>query len=114
LIFTYHHWRAAAWAQLTIALAGAHFRLMNGYVVHSENPISVHIRSLRALKHDAILVLKPCDADDIGYWEKPVNIKMDDSASFCRGCTQYLGWILENDFDHDKICRLWKEFIGSD
>jgi putative DNA methylase len=114
LIFTYHHWRAAAWAQLTIALAGARFRLMNGYVVHSENPISVHIRSLRALKHDAILVLKPCDADDIGYWEKPVNIKMDDSASFCRGCTQYLGWILEHDFDHDKICYLWKDFIGSD
>jgi putative DNA methylase len=114
LIFTYHHWRAAAWAQLTIALAGARFRLMNGYVVHSENPISVHIRSLRALKHDAILVLKPCDADDIGYWEKPVGIKMDDSASFCRGCAQYLGWILEHDFDHDKICDLWKEFIGSD
>ena len=114
LIFTYHHWRAAAWAQLTIALAGARFRLMNGYVVHSENPISVHIRSLRALKHDAILVLKPCDADDIGYWEKPVSIKMDDSASFCRGCTQYLGWILEQDFDHEKICDLWKDFIGSD
>jgi putative DNA methylase len=114
LIFTYHHWRAAAWAQLTIALAGARFRLMNGYVVHSENPISVHIRSLRALKHDAILVLKPCDADDTRYWKKPVSIEMDDSASFCRGCTQYLGWILEHDFDHDKICRLWKEFIGSD
>jgi putative DNA methylase len=114
LIFTYHHWRAAAWAQLTIALAGARFRLMNGYVVHSENPISVHIRSLRALKHDAILVLKPCDAGDTRYWEKPVSIKMDDSASFCRGCTQYLGWILEHDFNHDKICRLWKDFIGSD
>ena len=113
LIFTYHHWRAAAWAQLTIALAGARFRLMNGYVVHSENPISVHIRSLHALKHDAILVLKPCDADDTRYWEKPVSIEMDDSASFCRGCTQYLGWILDHDFDHDKICRLWKDFIGS-
>jgi putative DNA methylase len=114
LIFTYHHWRAAAWAQLSIALAGAHFHLVNGYVVHSENPISVHIRSLRALKHDAILVLKPCNADDTGYWEKPVSIKMDDSASFCRGCTQYLGWILDHDFDHDKICQLWKDFIGGD
>ena len=114
LIFTYHHWRAAAWAQLTIALAGARFRLMNGYVVHSENPISVHIRSLRALKHDAILVLKPFDADDTGHWEKPVSIKMDDSASFCRGCTQYLGWILDNDFDHDTICHLWKDFIRSE
>ena len=114
LIFTYHHWRAAAWAQLTIALAGARFRLMNGYVVHSENPVSVHIRSLRALKHDAILVLKPCDVDDAGYWERPVSIKMDDSASFCRGCIQYLGWILDHNFDHDKICLLWKDFLGSD
>ncbi len=114
LIFTYHHWRAAAWAQLTIALASARFRLINGYVVHSENPISVHIRSLRALKHDAILVLKPCNADDKRHWEKPVNIKMDDSASFCRGCTQYLGWLLDNDFDHDRIFNLWKDFIGRD
>jgi adenine-specific DNA methylase len=114
LIFTYHHWRAAAWSQLTIALASAHFRLMNGYVVHSENPISVHIRSLRALQHDAILVLKPCDGDDTRHWEKPERIQMDDSGSFCRGCTQYLGWILDHDFDHEKICLLWKDFIGSD
>ena len=114
LIFTYHHWRAAAWSQLTIALASAHFRLMNGYVVHSENPISVHIRSLRALQHDAILVLKPCDDDDTRHWEKPEGIEMDDSGSFCRGCTQYLGWILDHDFDHEKICLLWKDFIGSD
>ncbi len=114
LIFTYHHWRAAAWAQLTIALASARFRLMNGYVVHSENPVSVHIRSLRALKHDAILVLKPYDADETGHWEKPVNIKMDDSASFCRGCIKYLGWLLDHDFDNDNIYHLWKDFIGSD
>jgi len=114
LIFTYHHWRAAAWSQLTIALASAHFRLMNGYVVHSENPISVHIRSLRALQHDAILVLKPCNDNDTRHWKKPERIQMDDSESFCRGSTQYLGWILDNDFDHEKICLLWKDFIGSD
>jgi len=114
LIFTYHHWRAAAWSQLTIALASARFRLMNGYVVHSENPISVHIRSLRALQHDAILVFKPCDDDDARHWEKPEKIKMDDSESFSRGCTQYLGWILDHDFDHEKIRLLWKKFIGGD
>lgn len=112
LIFTYHHWRAAAWSQLTIALASAHFRLMNGYVVHSENPISVHIRSLRALQHDAILVLKPCDDNDARHWEKPEGIEVENSESFCRGCTQYLGWILDHDFDHEKIRLLWKEFIG--
>ncbi|MBW6485539.1 MAG: hypothetical protein K0B01_05230, partial [Syntrophobacterales bacterium] len=114
LIFTYHHWRAAAWSQLTFALASAHFRLMNGYVVHSENPISVHIRSLRALQHDAILVLKPCEDDDTRRWEKPERIQMDDSEFFCRGCTQYLGWILEHDFDHEQIRLAWKDFIGSD
>ena len=114
LIFTYHHWRAAAWSQLTIALASARFRLMNGYVVHSENPISVHIRSLRALQHDAILVFKPCDDDDARHWEKPEGIEMEDSESFCRGCMQYLGWILNHDFDHEKIRLLWKEFIGGD
>ena len=114
LIFTYHHWRAAAWSQLTIALASAHFRLMNGYVVHSENPISVHIRSLRALQHDTILVFKPCDEDDTRHWEKPEKIQMDDSESFCRVCTQYLGWILDHDFDHEEIRLLWKKFIGSD
>ena len=114
LIFTYHHWRATAWSQLTVALADAHFRLMNGYVVHSENPISVHIRNLRALQHDAILVLKPCDDNDKRRWEKPEGIQMGDSKSFCHGCTQYLGWILDHDFSHDEICLLWKDFIGSD
>lgn len=114
LIFTYHHWRAEAWSQLTIALVSARFRLMNGYVVHSENPISVHIRSLRALKHDAILVLKPCDADDDARWEKPERLQTNDSEAFCRGCAQYLGWILDQDFNQTKIHLLWKDFIGSD
>ena len=52
LIFTYHHWRADAWIQLTKELLGASFRLANAFVIHSENPISVHIRHLKALKHD--------------------------------------------------------------
>jgi DNA modification methylase len=114
LIFTYHHWRASAWSQLTIALASARFRLMNSYVVHSENPISVHIRSLRALKHDAILVLKPRDSDDERRWAKPEKLQMDDSEIFCRGCAQYLGWILDQDFNPAKIHLLWKDFIGTD
>lgn len=114
LIFTYHHWRAAAWSQLTIALASARFRLINGYVVHSENPISVHIRSLRALKHDAILVLKPRNSNDEMHWEKPEKIQMDDSESFCRNCTQYLGWMLDHDFDHAEIRRLWQDYLEGD
>ncbi|MFZ2417428.1 MAG: hypothetical protein WAW22_02785 [Smithellaceae bacterium] len=114
LIFTYHHWRAAAWSQLTIALASSRFRLMNNYIVCSENPISVHIRSLHALKHDAILVLKPCDSDDERRWKEPAKLQTSDSEAFCRGCAQYLGWILEQDFNQAEINHLWKDFIGSD
>ncbi|MEN6623655.1 MAG: hypothetical protein ABFD50_19175 [Smithella sp.] len=113
LIFTYHHWRTSAWSQLAIALASAQFKLMNSYVVHSENPVSVHVRSLRALKHDAILVLKPCDLDDRKQWKKPERLQTDDSEAFCRGCAQFLGWILEQDFNQDEIHNLWKDFMGA-
>ena len=58
LVFTFHHWRADAWIQLTLALKAARFRLIKTYTVHSENPISVHIRQLNALRHDSILVFQ--------------------------------------------------------
>ncbi len=57
LVFTFHHWDPNAWAELTIALKGAGFKLMNAYVVFSEHPISVHINNLNSVKHDCILVL---------------------------------------------------------
>jgi len=57
MVFTFHHWDPEAWAELTIALKTAGFYLRNRYVVFSENPISVHINNLNAIKHDTILVL---------------------------------------------------------
>ena len=57
MVFTFHHWDPNAWADLTIALKSAGFYLVNSYVTFSENPISIHIQNLNAIKHDTILVL---------------------------------------------------------
>lgn len=112
LIFTYHHWRSGAWAQLSLALSKAHFRLANAYVVHSENPISVHIRHLRALKHDCILVLKPDDLPDQKHWEEPTVLSLDDSRSFCEGCGGVLGWVLQTVTEDGAIFETWKRVLG--
>ncbi len=111
LIFTYHHWRPRAWAQLTIALQKAGFLLANAFVVHSENPISVHIMNLRSLKHDAILVLKPRNGREPLQWEKPEPIVDFDSYSFCQACGQMTGWILQNDLSDPEIEKAWVSFM---
>lgn len=111
LIFTYHHWRYSAWAQLNIALQKAGFVLSNSYVVHSENPISVHIRNLRSLKHDTILVLRPRSATNEDSWSKPKPISNFDSYSFCHSCGQMTGWILNNNMKFDEIEYEWSKFI---
>ena len=68
MVFTFHNWDPNAWAELTVGLKTAGFRLMNAYVVISENPISVHIRNLRAIKHDTILVLSLDGEAKSGKW----------------------------------------------
>ena len=72
LAFTFHHWDPGAWADVTIALKQAGFRLLNAHVVFSEHPISVHIRGLKSIKHDSILVLAHGDASETQRWA-PVN-----------------------------------------
>ncbi|MDP8248992.1 MAG: hypothetical protein P9M00_12690 [Candidatus Tritonobacter lacicola] len=114
LIFTYHNWRSAAWAHLSIALRNAHFRLANAYIVHSENPISVHIRDLHALKHDCILVLKPDDLPDQRRWEEPTFLSLNDSRSFCKGCAEVLGWVLQTAADNNTVFGTWKRLLGED
>lgn len=52
MVFTFHHWDPSAWAELTLALKSARFRLVNAYVVYSEHPISVHIRNLNSIRHN--------------------------------------------------------------
>ncbi|RMF91275.1 MAG: hypothetical protein D6736_05465 [Nitrospinota bacterium] len=112
LIFTFHHWHPAAWAALTLSLKHARFVLMNRYVVFSENPISVHIRDLKALKHDTILVLKPDTGDEpCRHWPKPSVIDTSDSYTFCRDCGTALGWFLLSDYSAAQIRHAWAQLL---
>jgi len=107
LIFTFHHWNPKAWAALTAALQHARFRLVNRYVVHSENPISVHINKMKSLTHDAILVLAPVDAAVEREWERPSVINMQDSEQFCRDCATLVGWMLQRPLTPSEIDAIW-------
>ena len=111
MVFTFHHWDPNAWAELTIALQGAEFRLMNAYVVYSEHPISVHIRNLNSIKHDCILVFSPNGADSCSHWKPMESIDISDSETFCRQCGAALGWLLESGFDPGEIRAAWKGLI---
>ena len=112
LIFTFHHWNPEAWAELTLSLRKARFLLVNRYVVSSENPISVHIRKLKALKHDTILVLRPnAQGEPVPTWAKPVQISTNDSYAFCRDCGAALGWFLASDLPEEHIRRQWDQLI---
>ena len=113
LIFTFHHWNPEAWAELTLSLKSAGFSLVNSYVVFSENPISVHIRGLKSLKHDTILVLKPgMAAEESKKWPRITEIEISDSFLFCRGCGTALGWFLESNLTEEDIRAEWKRLIG--
>jgi putative DNA methylase len=113
LIFTFHHWRADAWIQLTLALKASSFRLVTSYTVHSENPISVHIRHLRALKHDSILVLQPKELGSAASKFSPkASIGGDDSFNFCRDCADLLGYCLDSDHSDSEINRIWRAALG--
>jgi len=112
LIFTFHHWNIEAWIQLTLALKAAGFRLVNAYTVHSENPISVHIRQLKALKHDSILVLQPKElSPNKGGFPPVERIDTTDSFNFCRDCALLLGFCLENDLRDPEIIQVWRSAI---
>ncbi len=113
LIFTFHHWRHEAWAELTLSLKKAEFVLVNRYVVFSENPISVHILGLNSLKHDSILVLRPYTAGgQFHEWSKPSRIDTTDSYTFCRDCGTALGWFLASDFNEELVRSEWKRLLG--
>lgn len=111
LIFTYHHWRPMAWAQLSISLKRAGFVLVKSFVVHSENPISVHIMNLRSLKHDTILVLRPFDSHEGQRWQRPEPVENFDSYSFSEACGQMTGWVLETDLTETEIIKSWEDFL---
>jgi putative DNA methylase len=111
MVFTFHHWDPNAWAELTIALKNAGFRLMNAYVVFSEHPISVHINNLNSIKHDSILVFS-LDGDGPAVpWSPLEVIDTDDSETFCRQCSAALGWLLESEHSSTEIRAIWKEIV---
>jgi putative DNA methylase len=111
LIFTFHHWNPKGWAALTLALRRAGFVLLNRYVVHSENPVSVHISNLKALTHDAILVLAPVETDTTRRWEMPSTIDKSDSLKFCEDCATALGWMLNAELRDDEIEWRWSKLL---
>ena len=111
MAFTFHHWDPDAWAELTIALRAAGFRLTNAYVVHSEHPISVHIRNLNSIRHDSILVFALGDSGPAAYWTPPERIETNDSETFCRQCGIALGWLLESGHSVDEIREVWRGLI---
>jgi hypothetical protein len=115
LIFTFHHWDPDAWATLTLSLKEAGFVLMNHWVVFSENPASVHIRDLNALKHDVILVLKAKKAaGDAPQWPELDTVETSDSYAFCRDCGAALGWFLTADVDKEMIRAYWRDLLVDD
>lgn len=110
LVLTFHHWKPEAWAALTISLREADFRLVNCYVVFSENPLSVHIQGLRALYHDAIPVLAPRDAQaPWRVWPSIEKVTGESGEAFVRQCAGALGWLLdEPDLSNEEIWHRWK------
>src|SRR5690606_36462167 len=102
-----HHWNPKGWAALTLALKRAGFFLTNRYVVHSENPVSVHIASLNALTHDAILVCAPEKGDVEIEWQAPEHICTDDSRDFTEQCADLLGQLLMSEYSEDEMRAQW-------
>ncbi len=112
LIFTFHHWKSRAWADLVISLTRANFKLVTFYVVKSENPTSVHISGLNSLKHDCILVCAPKIGEKCSrVWEKPSPIHTADSYDFIKLCGELVGWLLQNGFSEDEVIKLCNDTI---
>jgi putative DNA methylase len=113
LIFTFHHWNPKGWSALTLALRRGEFMLLNRYVVHAENPVSVHITNLKALIHDAILVFSPLETGLRRAWQLPQTIAKTDSARFCADCATTLGWLLNSDLSDEEIELTWQRLLAS-
>ena len=111
LIFTFHHWNPKGWAAITAALRAAGFVLLNRYVIHAENPASVHIVNLRSLRHDAVLVLASSATETGPDWPKPDHVDTSSSEAFVKGCADALGFMLSSELDTPGIHRTWTELL---
>jgi DNA modification methylase len=112
LIFSYHHWNPDGWIALTLALKKAGFSLVNRYVVHAENPTSVHINNLNALTDDAMLVLAPKDSAPSRNWEPVNQITTKNSAEFCKECASMIGWMLQENLTDQSIENRWRRALN--
>jgi DNA modification methylase len=112
LIFTFHHWNPKGWANLTVALKQAGFRLVNRYIVHAENPSSVHIANQNSLVHDAILVLASEEFYVEPKWCAPKLIDKSDSYLFCLECSTLLGWALEQELQETEVMAIWLQALA--
>lgn len=112
LIFTFHHWRPEAWSALTIALRRAGFALIARYVVHSENPVSVHVANIRALTDDAVLVLSSAESAIIPNWPAVQHVDPTSSAAFCRDCATLLGYLLHAPLSEDAVEHTWRHALA--
>lgn len=112
LVFTFHHWNPKGWAGLTLALHNAGFRLFNRYVIHAENPTSVHIINQNALVHDVILVLGVLQSEEATVWQLPSSIDRDSSYRFCEQCGSTLGYMLDQTWTERQIRKTWDELLG--
>lgn len=112
LIFTFHHWNPKGWAGLTLALRRAGFRLVNRYVIHSENPTSVHIINQNALVHDVVLVLGAVEGVEPPVWQLPAAVTRTDSYTFCDQCGSALGFLLDQPWPEDQIRTTWNDLFS--
>jgi hypothetical protein len=96
---------------LTTALQDAGFALVNRYVVHAENPVSVHVANLRAITDDAILVLAPAESGLQRSWKRPKQISQSASNQFCRDCADLLGWLLAQKVSPETVNRIWQSAL---
>jgi putative DNA methylase len=111
LVFTFHHWQPRGWAALTQALQQGGFVLVDRHVVHAENPTSVHIANLKALVHDAVLVLAPVESGRGPEWPPPRKIDRAGSRAFVGACAEALGWMLAAHLDAGEIERRWRALL---
>jgi len=113
LIFTFHHWNPQGWAALTTALQAAGFRLVNRYVIHAENPSSVHIVNQNALVHDVVLVLSSrTSLADRTAWPLPERVDKTSSYLFCEQCGAALGYMLRDKLTHEEIGLFWAKLLS--
>ena len=111
MAFTFHHWDPEAWAELTISLKEAGFKLIDAFTVYSEHPISVHIRNLNSIKHDNILIFSLDGASSSGRWTPLNAIDTTESEKFCRQCASALGWLLDGQFTSSEIRAVWERLM---